>query len=112
MFRNKCFSLCINCDDFLKVMEEFSSLCLNTEAKIDFYMKTNKSEGKVILSNVIEYTKDYNLRIDNSVTILHIPKIKEEMDIEIDDVKPVIARFVKLPYSLYFKTNPYLITVC
>lgn len=98
MFTNNYFSLCANCEDFLYTMEEFSTLCLNTEAKIDFFIKQNKPDGKVNLLNVIEYTKDYNIKIENPLKLLHVSKT--EVDREVDNIESFVLRFVELHIPL------------
>lgn len=69
-------------------MDEFLKICLNTEAKISIFIKLTKSEGTVSLHSV----NDYNWTKEEGNP--NVPHIKEEIDIEINEVKPNI-RFVK-----------------
>lgn len=73
-------------------MDDFTTLCLNTEAKIYTFVKMNKLEGKVNLHRILQCIGEYKLMDENQSKTL--ANIKEEIEIEIDELKPNIERFV------------------
>lgn len=92
-------SLCCICQDYLRTMDEFATLCLNAEAKINIFTKMNKFEGKVNLHRVLECMEEYKSMDENELHTLS--NIKEEIEIEIDELKPNIGRFL----NKYVKYN-------
>lgn len=75
-------------------MDEFSTLCLSTQEKIEHFIKFSNFKGKVNLQKVIEFSKEYKWTKDAELKSLKNVEIKEEIDIELDEVKPNIVRSV------------------
>lgn len=71
-------------------MDEFSKLCLTTEAKINVFIKMNKLDEKVNLFEVLECMGEYKTMDENQSKTL--TNIKEEIEIDIDE--PNLGRFV------------------
>lgn len=89
------------CEDYLKTMDEFSTLCLTTEAKINVFIKMNKLVEKVNLFEVLECMEEYKAMDENQSKTL--TNIKEEIEIDIDELKPHVGRFViMLIIIIYF----------
>lgn len=82
-------NLCEVCEQEWETTNEFLSTCLNTEAKINIFITKNNLEGKVNLNKVLEFS---NKSVSNELKPLIVPK--EEIDIEENEIKPVITRFV------------------
>lgn len=75
-------------------MDEFVKICLCTEAKIKIFIKKNKLEGTVNLQKVVEYCGEHCWFYEDYFKTSASSKIKEEIDIEVNEVKPNISRFV------------------
>lgn len=74
-------------------MDEFSALCMSSEAKINLFIRLNKYEGKVNLQKVVDFSKEYKWT-DMGLKTLRNVDIKEEIDIELEEVKPNRIRSV------------------
>lgn len=73
-------------------MDDFSTVCLTTEAKINLFIKMNKLDEKIDLLKVLECIGEYKTMDGNQSKSL--PNIKEEIEIDINELKPNIGRFV------------------
>lgn len=78
-------------------MDQFITTCLNTEAKISSFLKITKCEEMVNLQDVM----GYKWNMEEELISSNNSYIKEEIDIDFNEVKPSIERLVTFHHFFY-----------